>query len=229
MNQLLPHITLETGRAPQHSIIWLHGLGADGGDFVGIADEMNLPVAVRYIFPHAPMQPVTINRGFVMRAWYDIAAGDIGAQQDQDGIRKSQRKIEKLIAQEKQRGIAAKNIFLAGFSQGGAIVLHTGLRHAERLGGILALSTYLPLADTLANEASNSAIDTPIFMAHGRSDPVIPYNLGKISAEKLSSLGYQLEWREYPMPHSVCMEEVRDIEDWLTRRLNARQREGEHL
>jgi phospholipase/carboxylesterase len=216
---VLPHITLETGKSPRHSIIWLHGLGADGGDFVAIADEMNLPVAVRYIFPHAPMQPVTINGGFVMRAWYDIAAADIGAQQDEDGIRKSQRKIEKLIAQEKQRGSAAENIFLAGFSQGGALALHTGLRHAEKLGSILALSCYLPLAETLADEASNAAKDTPIFMAHGRNDPIVPYGLGKSSAEKLSGLGYRLEWREYAMPHSMCAEEVRDIEDWLTKQL----------
>src|SRR5512135_2956704 len=167
MSSILPNITLDTGSNPQHSIIWLHGLGADGEDFVPIAEEMPLPLAVRYIFPHAPKQPVTINGGFVMRAWYDIATDDIHARQDEKGIRASQAEIEKLIAQEKQRGVAAGNIYLAGFSQGGAIALQTGLRHAERLGGILALSTYLPLADTLADEASNGAKDTPIFMAHG--------------------------------------------------------------
>jgi phospholipase/carboxylesterase len=220
MNSVLPHITLETGKSPQHSIIWLHGLGADGEDFVPIAEQMSLPVAVRYIFPHAPKQPVSINGGFVMRAWYDIAAAEIHAQQDAAGIRASQAEIEKLIAQEKQRGILAGNIFLAGFSQGGAIVLQTGLRHAEKLGGILALSTYLPLAETLTDEASNTAKDTPIFMAHGRSDPIVPYALGKSSAEKLSGLGYQLEWHEYSMQHSVCMEEVSDIATWLTQRLN---------
>ncbi len=220
MNNVLPHITLETGNSPQHSIIWLHGLGADGEDFVPIAEEMNLPVAVRYIFPHAPMQPVTINGGFVMRAWYDIVASDIDARQDAAGIRASQAYLEKLIAQEKRRGIAAENIYLAGFSQGGVIALQTGLHHAERLGGILALSTYLPLAETFADGASVCAKDTPIFMAHGRSDPVISYALGKISAEKLSGLGYPLEWHEYAMAHSVCMEEVRDIALWLTRRLN---------
>src|ERR1017187_10156582 len=153
MNSLLPHITLETGKSPQYSIIWLHGLGADGEDFVPVAEEMSLPAAVRYIFPHAPKQPVTINGGFVMRSWYDIVAPAIHAQQDAKGIRASQAEIEKLITQEKQRGIAAGNIFLAGFSQGGAIVLQTGLRHAEKLGGILALSTFLPLAETLADEA----------------------------------------------------------------------------
>ena len=219
MNRLLPHITVDSGKSPQHSIIWLHGLGADGEDFVPIAEEMSLPVAMRYIFPHAPKQPVTINGGFIMRAWYDIAAAEIHAQQDAKGIRASQTEIEKLIAQEKLRGIAAENIFLAGFSQGGAIALQTGLRHAERLGGILALSTYLPLAETLADEASPYAKDTPVFMAHGRSDPIVPYALGKTSAEKLSTLGCPLEWHEYAMEHSVCMEEVEDIAAWLTQRL----------
>jgi len=219
MNKVLPHIALDSGKSPQHSIIWLHGLGADGEDFVPIAEEMSLPVAVRYIFPHAPKQPVTINGGFVMRAWYDIAAAEIHAQQDASGMRASQAEIEKLIAQEKQRGVKAENIFLAGFSQGGAIVLQTGLRHAEKLGGILALSTYLPLAETLALEASPAAKNTPIFMAHGHNDPIVPYSLGKSSAEKLSGLDYQLEWHEYPMQHSVCMEEVADIGTWLAQRL----------
>lgn len=217
MSNVLPHITLETENAPQHSIIWLHGLGADGGDFVPLAEEMNLPVAVRYIFPNAPMQPVTINGGYVMRAWYDIASPSIAAQQDEMGIRASQAELEKLIAQEKQRGSTARNIYLAGFSQGGVIALQTGLRHAERLGGILALSTYLPLADTLADEVSECAMGTPIFMAHGRGDTVIPYLAGQTSAEQLSERGYALEWHEYAMAHSVCMEEVRDIEGWLTR------------
>lgn len=216
----LPHITLETGPQPQHSIIWLHGLGADGEDFAFIADEMKLPLPVRYIFPHAPKQPVTINGGMVMRAWYDVATADFGTRPDVAGIRASQAGIEKLIAHEMQRGMPAQNIFLAGFSQGGVIALQTGLRHAQRLGGIIALSTYLPLAETVAEEASAAAQDTPIFMAHGRSDPVIPYALGKSSAEKLSGLGYALAWHEYAMPHSVCMEEVRDIEAWLRQRLN---------
>jgi len=219
MQEILPHIALETGKSPQHSIIWLHGLGADGEDFVPIAEEMDFPVAVRYLFPHAPKRPVTINGGFIMRAWYDIAAPAIDAQQDAAGIRASQDAIETLIAQEIRRGSSAENIYLAGFSQGGAIALHTGLRHAQRLGGIIALSTYLPLAETLAHEASAAAQSTPIFMAHGRSDPVVPYALGKASAEKLTGLGYQPEWHEYAMPHSVCMEEVRDVAAWLTHRL----------
>ena len=143
MNGVLPHITLETGNSPGHSIIWLHGLGADGEDFVSIAEEMKLPVAVRYLFPHAPRRPITINGGLVMRAWYDIAAQDVSRQQDVQGVRASQAAIEALIQQERQRGIAGNNIFLAGFSQGGAIALHTGLRHASSLGGVIALSAYL--------------------------------------------------------------------------------------
>jgi len=218
MQEVLPHITLETGKSPQHSIIWLHGLGADGEDFVPIAEEMDLPVAVRYLFPHAPKRPVTINGGFVMRAWYDIAPA-INAREDAAGILASQSAIGTLIAQEIQRGIAAENIYLAGFSQGGAIALHTGLRHAHRLGGIIALSSYLPLAETLTHEASAAAQCTPIFMAHGRSDPVVPYALGKASAEKLKGLGYLPEWHEYAMQHSVCMEEVRDVAAWLSHRL----------
>ncbi|BBJ23684.1 alpha/beta hydrolase [Candidatus Nitrotoga sp. AM1P] len=222
MNNVLPHITLETGKSPQHSIIWLHGLGADGEDFVSVGEEMNLPVAVRYLFPHAPNQPVTINGGVIMRAWYDIMASNMVAQQDAKGIRASQAAIEGLIAQEKQRGIATDNIFLAGFSQGGAIALHTGLRHASRLGGILALSTYLPLAETLSSEASATALNTPIFMAHGHSDSIVPYARGKASADELKKRGYQVEWHEYGMPHSVCAEEVRDIQTWLTQKLNTK-------
>lgn len=228
MTAILPNISLETGSTPKYSIIWLHGLGADGEDFVPIAEELELPVAVRYIFPHAPMRPVTINGGYVMRAWYDILVGaasaeisaNIGRNEDSAGICAAQAEIEKLIALEKQRGIASKNIFLAGFSQGGAVVLHTGLRHKEKLGGILALSTYLPLPQTLNAEAQAAARQTPIFMAHGESDPVIPYDFGLASAEELLRQGYQLEWRRYDMPHSVCPEEIRDIEKWLRQKLS---------
>ncbi len=187
-----------------------------------MGEEMNLPVAVRYLFPHAPKQPVTINGGAIMRAWYDIMASNMVAQQDAKGIRASQASIEGLIAQEKQRGIITDNIFLAGFSQGGAIALHTGLRHTSRLGGILALSTYLPLAETLSSEASTDALNTPIFMAHGQSDPIVPYARGKSSMDELKKRGFQVEWHEYGMPHSVCAEEVRDIQTWLTHKLNTR-------
>lgn len=227
MTTVLPNITLDTGSNPQHSIIWLHGLGADGEDFVPIAEEMQLPVAVRYIFPHAPMRPVTVNGGYVMRAWYDILtsaastdlSASIGRDEDVVGTRESQAEVEKLIAQERARGVPAKNIYLAGFSQGGAVVLYTGLRHQEQLGGILALSTYLPLKQTLAAEASAAAKPVPIFMAHGQGDPVIPYAFGRASAETLLAQGYALEWHSYAMPHSVCPEEIRDIELWLRQRL----------
>lgn len=219
MSPVLPHITLQTGKDPSYSIIWLHGLGANGSDFVPIVDEMTLPHAVRYIFPHAPKRPVTINGGFIMPAWYDIRTDDINEEQDAEGIRESQRDVDALIAQEVSAGIAPSNIFLAGFSQGGAIALHCGLRSAQRLGGILALSTYLPLAETVAAEAHPSAAATPIFMAHGRSDPIVPYALGKASLERLTTLGYSVEWHEYAMPHTVCMEEIEAIEQWLQARM----------
>ncbi|MDO8263880.1 MAG: carboxylesterase [Gallionella sp.] len=222
-----PPIILQSGNKPQHSIIWLHGLGADGQDFVPIAGELSLPVAVRYIFPHAPMRPVTINGGFVMRAWYDITQPPPSAltrtgsdaHQDAAGIRASQFAVEALIAQEVANGIAPGNIFLAGFSQGGAIVLHTALRQTAPLGGVLALSTYLPLAGSAPNEILAGTRATPIFMAHGRSDPVIPFTLGASSKETLLEFGYAVEWHEYSMQHSVCEEELRDIEAWLTERL----------
>ena len=210
-----PPIILQTGKSPQHSIIWLHGLGADGQDFVPIADELELPVAVRYIFPHAPMRPVTINGGFVMRAWYDIAEQSIAAQQDAAGIRASHSLVEEIIAREAAQGIAPHNIFLAGFSQGGAIALHTALRQVVPLGGVLALSTYLPLAEIAARELLEQSKATPIFMAHGRNDPVVPYALGVFSRDALQEFGYAVEWHEYAMQHSVCEEELRDIANWL--------------
>ena len=224
MSPVLPHITFETAPSPKYSIIWLHGLGADGSDFVPIAEEMSLPVAVRYIFPHAPKQPVTLNGGYVMRAWYDISEKDLecshhetgnSTSQDATGIRASQTEIEKLIGQEQLKGIPTENIFLAGFSQGGVIALQTGLRYKDRLGGILALSTYLALADTVSAEASIASKNTPIFMAHGRNDPIVPLALGKASREILLQQGYQLDWHEYAMQHSVCQQEVGDIEAWL--------------
>ncbi len=214
-------IILQTGNQPQHSIIWLHGLGADGHDFVPIAEELVLPVAVRYIFPHAPMRPVTVNGGFVMRAWYDITGQNIDAQQDATGIRASQLLVEGLIAQEVAHGIAPHNIFLAGFSQGGAIALHTALRQAVPLGGVLALSTYLPLAERAPAELVEQSKVTPVFMAHGRSDPVVPYALGVASRDALLKFGYTVAWREYAMQHSVCEEELRDISAWLQRQIES--------
>lgn len=221
MTSILPHIVLDRGQAPKHSIIWLHGLGADGEDFVPVAEQMHLPVAMRYIFPHAPKHPVSINGGFVMPSWYDIADIDIAARQDAAGILASQAEIEKFITQEKSRGISEENIFLAGFSQGGAIALHTGLRHPAKLAGIIALSTYLPLADTLSQEISLSAKNTPVFFGHGTHDPVVPYALGKQSADLLQKHGSQVEWHEYAMPHSVNTNEISDIERWLTKQLVA--------
>lgn len=214
-----PPIILQTGKQPQHSIIWLHGLGADGQDFVPIADELDLPVAVRYIFPHAPMRPVTINGGIVMRAWYDIAGQSMDARQDATGIRASQLLVEELIAKEVASGIMASQIFLAGFSQGGAIALYTAMRQTASLDGVLALSTYLPLAESAVREAQANTRATPVFMAHGRNDPVIPYVLGTGSRDALQELGYAVEWHEYTMQHSVCEEELRDIETWLTLRM----------
>jgi phospholipase/carboxylesterase len=214
-----PPIILQTGKNPQHSIIWLHGLGADGQDFVPIADELELPVAVRYIFPHAPMRPVTVNGGFVMRAWYDIAGQSINEQQDAAGIRSSQSLVEALIAQEVALGIAPRNIFLAGFSQGGAIALHTALRQAIPLGGVLALSTYLPLAESAPRELLEQTKATPVFMAHGRSDPVVPFALGVASRDALLEFGYAVEWHDYAMQHSVCEKELLDIAAWLEQQI----------
>src|SRR5487761_2338294 len=223
MTPSLPHITLDTAASPNYSIIWLHGLGADGNDFVPIVEEINLPVAVRYIFPHAPKRPVTLNGGFVMRAWYDISDSDLSTgrgpdyniKEDTAGIRDSQAEIEKIIAQEQQRGIPSSHIYLAGFSQGGVIALQTGLRSKYELGGILALSTYLALAKSLPEEINIAANNTPIFMAHGRNDPIVPYALGHASKEVLLQNGCQVDWHEYTMQHSVCAAEVRDIEAWL--------------
>ena len=218
MSELLETIEIETGPTPRAAIIWLHGLGADGHDFEPIVPELSLPpaTAVRFVFPHAPVQAVTINGGARMRAWYDI--GHDG-RQDAAGIRASQSRVEALIARERGRGVAAHRIVLAGFSQGGAIALQTGLRHPDPLAGVLALSTYLPLADTLEKEASAAARDVPIFMAHGVEDPLIPLARAAQSRDRLSALGYRVEWHEYPMPHSVCAEEIRDIGVWLQRTL----------
>jgi phospholipase/carboxylesterase len=212
-------IILQTGKLAQHSIIWLHGLGADGQDFVPLAEQMQLPVPVRYIFPHAPMRPVTINGGFVMRAWYDIVGQNINAQQDATGIRASQLLIDTLIAEEAVHGIAPQNIFLAGFSQGGAIALHTALRQTAPLGGVLALSTYLPLSEIAAHELREQTKTTEIFMAHGRHDPVVPYALGVASKEALQRLGYTVEWHEYSMQHSVSEGELGDIKAWLIKKI----------
>jgi phospholipase/carboxylesterase len=214
-----PPIEIETAPQPTASVIWLHGLGADGHDFVPIVPELRLPsdLAIRFVFPHAPHRPVTINRGSVMRAWYDIAETEFGRQEDAAGIRESEQTVRGLVQRETERGISSERIVLAGFSQGGAVVLHTGLRLPQRLAGILALSTYLPLADALKAEAHPANADVAIFMAHGTDDPIIPLALGESSADLLTRHGANLEWRTYEMEHSVCLDEIQDIAGWLTR------------
>ena len=228
MTDLLETIEIETAPHPAASVIWLHGLGADGNDFAPLVPELGLRdlPGIRFIFPHAPMMAVTLNNGYVMRAWYDVTPGDLEGRQrqaDQNGVRASQAAIGNLIAHENQRGIAARDIVIAGFSQGGAIALQTGLRHRERLAGVMALSTYLPLADTLPAEAPAHNRDVPIFYAHGTYDPVIPFAMATASRDRLGALGYRVEWHDYPMQHSVCLEEIADISNWLRNVLRAAQ------
>ena len=209
-------IEIQTGSKPAASIIWLHGLGADGHDFEPIVPELKLAKPVRFVFPHAPVRPVTINQGMRMRAWYDILQLG-GGPEDEAGIRASQRMIEKLISEEKGKGLPAAKIVMAGFSQGGAIALQTALRYPERLAGVLALSAYLPRAGSLQSERSPANQDIPIFMAHGRYDDIIPLRRAEESRRLLESAGYRVEWHEYPMPHSVCAEEIADIAAFLAR------------
>jgi len=204
-------VEIETGPEPRAAVIWLHGLGADGHDFEPIVPELELEQAVRFVFPHAPMRPVTINNGMRMRAWYDIFQFG-GGPEDEAGIRASQKIVEALIGAEK-----GKKIVLAGFSQGGAIVLQAALRHAEALAGVLALSTYLPLAAKVQAEASSANRAIPIFMAHGQYDEIIPLDRAEASRDALQRLGYAVEWHTYPMPHSVCAPEIADISRFLNR------------
>jgi phospholipase/carboxylesterase len=217
--ELLPCIEIETAPSPRASVIWLHGLGADGNDFVPIVPELRLPheLMVRFVFPHAPVRAVTINNGMRMRAWYDISAADLTNRADLAGVRQSQAELEALIARETARGMAPERIVLAGFSQGGAIALYTGLRHGKRLAGILALSTYLVAPDKLATEASEANRGTPIFMAHGTADPVVRFQWGEATKRLLEAAGYRVEWHVYHMEHSVCLEEVQAIGAWITR------------
>ncbi len=213
----LEAIEIETGPNPGASIVWLHGLGADGHDFAPLARELDLGAVgpVRYVFPHAPMMPVTINGGYVMRAWYDILSADLVRREDEPSLRASQRLIEALLARERARGIASRRIVLAGFSQGCAMTLLAGLRHPERLAGLMGLSGYLPLAATTAAERHPANADVPLFLAHGRGDGVVPIERAAASRELLAGLGYAVEWHEYPMAHSVCPAEIEDIQTWL--------------
>jgi len=217
MTELLETIEIETGGAPDAAVIWMHGLGADCNDFVPIVDELDLPAGhgIRFVFPHAPMIPVTVNNGYVMRAWYDISFDGVDRRPDAQGIRASQREIERLIARENARGIGSQRIVLAGFSQGGAITLQTGLRYTEKLAGLMVLSSYLPLPETLPAEAAPANASAPIFMAHGRQDQVIAIGLAQRSAARLTELGYAVEWHDYMMQHSVCPQEIADIGRWL--------------
>ncbi len=221
---LLETIEVSTSEQPTAAVIWMHGLGADGNDFVPIVRELDLSgcPGIRFVFPHAQAIPVTINNGYVMRAWYDIVAmDDLGRREDEAGLRASQQRIEQLVAREVARGIPAGNIVLAGFSQGCAMALQTGLRYPQRLAGLMCLSGYLPLASTTATERSNANQHTPIFMAHGRIDDVVTIDRAETSRDVLKALGYDVDWHAYMMPHSVCAEEIDDIGDWLRRVLTS--------
>ncbi|MBY0573039.1 MAG: alpha/beta hydrolase [Undibacterium sp.] len=219
MTMLLDTIELESAPNPTATIIWMHGLGADANDFVPIVQELDLTgcPALRFVFPNAPMIPVTLNNGYVMRAWYDIAAAgtDISKREDEAGLISSAEHIARLIAKENERGIKSDRIILAGFSQGCAMSLQTGLRHPEKLAGILALSGYVPLRHTLAEQRHPTNQGIPIFMAHGSADEVIPIQRAQESRELLLSLGYTIEWHDYWMQHSVCAQEIIDINHWL--------------
>jgi phospholipase/carboxylesterase len=219
MSKLLETIEIETAPNPAAAIIWMHGLGADGNDFVPLVDELDLTgcPAIRFVFPHAEAIPVTINGGYVMRAWYDIVGADLVKREDEAGLRASQLQVEALIAREKARGIPAERIILAGFSQGCAMTLQTGLRHPEKLAGLLCLSGYVPLAAKVSQERDAASLATPIFQAHGRSDQVIPIIRAEQSRDLLKALGYQVEWHEYMMQHSLCGEEIDAIGAWIRR------------
>ena len=213
---MLDAIEITTGDAPRLAVVWLHGLGADGHDFEPIVPELRVNVPVRFVFPHAPVRPVTINGGMQMRAWYDILGFDRRAREDAAGIHASAAAVTELVDREIERGLSSDSIVLAGFSQGGAIALHTALRSPKPLAGVLALSTYLPLATTLASERSAANAAIPLFMAHGTDDPVLPFGLAETSRRALEALGYVVDWHAYRMAHSVCMEEVRAIGAWLS-------------
>ena len=220
MTEYLPAIEIEPAEAARASVIWLHGLGASGHDFEGLVPELGLVErGVRFVLPHAPEQPVTINQGYVMPAWYDVLGLDLTARQDAAGMRRSAGRLADLVEREIGRGVPAERIVLAGFSQGGAVALHAALRYPQRLAGVLALSTYLPLADTAAGEMAAAQQGLPVFFGHGDRDEVIPLAVGARSRDRLEALGCVVEWHGYPMAHSVCLEEVADIRAWLTRRL----------
>ncbi len=215
-------VTVEPPETADASVIWLHGLGADGHDFEAIVPHLGDQVTrhVRFIFPHAPEIPVTINNGYVMRAWYDVLSMDIPRRADANGVRASEQILTGYIEAEQSRGIASNRIIVAGFSQGGALALHTGLRYTQPLAGILALSCYLPLAETTADETHAANASIPLFMAHGNHDPIIPITAGEQARDLVESLGYVVEWHSYPVEHAVCLEEIEDVARWLSRLLD---------
>ena len=217
MSELLPSVEVETGPKPQASVIWLHGLGADGHDFEPIVPELKLPAtpAVRFVFPHAPVRPVTMNNGYPMRAWFDIVKIGVNQPRDLAGMQASQAAVEELIARENSRGVPTARIVLAGFSQGGAVALYTGLQHRDKLAGIMALSTWLPSGEGMDLQVSSGNTATPIFYAHGTQDPVVPIQLGEQTRNWLTQKGCVISWHSYPMPHSVSMEEIMHISAWL--------------
>ncbi len=210
-------VEVSTGMNPVGSVIWLHGLGADGHDFEPIVPELRLPddLPIRFVFPHAPVRPVTINGGMAMRAWYDIVSLDAEGRADAAGVQESTAIVEALIAREVERGVAPDRIVVAGFSMGGAIVINTALHTAHRLAGLMALSTYIPIPSAV--DGSTGSRDIPVFMAHGTFDPMLPLQWGQLSAQKLKDAGFTIEWHDYPMAHAVCPDEIRDIREWLLR------------
>lgn len=220
-NPKLECVVVETGQRPEHAVVWLHGLGADGHDFEPIVPQLRSAAErpVRFIFPHAPVRPVTINGGMAMRAWYDILGVDIDRSQDLDGIRASVAAIDTLLDHQIAAGIRPERLVLAGFSQGGAIALRCGLARAEPLAGVIGLSTYLPQADAVTQWAAASARRVPVFLAHGSQDPIVPVALGEASADKLAAAGFDVSWRTWPIPHAVCPEEIGAVDQWLQRRL----------
>ena len=224
MTALLETVEHETGPQPQWSVLWLHGLGADGHDFAPIVPELvrkEWP-AIRFVFPHAPVRAVTINGGARMRAWYDIRDLDLANRADREGVAESVAQVEALIAREAQRGIGPERLLLAGFSQGGAITLAAGIARAQPLAGLVALSTYLPMTPAQAQAALQpGAASQPVFMAHGQFDPVVPHAAGAMSAQALRALAFDVQWQRYPMQHAVCAEEIRDLGDWMTARFAA--------
>nr|ACZ16579.1 carboxylesterase [uncultured bacterium] len=221
-SDLLPCVSVEPTSEHKATVIWLHGLGADGHDFEPIVPELKLPpeLGVKFIFPHAPVMPVTINGGYEMRAWYDIRDADLANREDKDGVRQSAALVEKLIEAELKAGIPSDKIVLAGFSQGGAIALHLATRFDQKLAGIVALSTYLTMPESLSDEKSEANIETPVFMAHGSQDPVVPMQRGQYSAKVLEDNGFSVNWQDYPMAHAVCLEEIQALGEYLNKTLS---------